>query len=227
MFGGFSCILFLFTIRQPDALALGRSAEELRIQEPRLDASIVPHRTFPGNRPSISLLFPQLTAFTTGQMLSLYEHRTAVQGFVWDINSWDQWGVELGKGLATDIRSRILDARSAAAAGNPAAPATTNAARSNDVSNVDRNTGSDSDSSSDSSSDNDTGNSSGSESATTATSAAGVLPASVLATLNPSTQMLLTRYDSTSYLACTFSMRMLYCGLAIFIFHDMNSFAPM
>ena len=168
-----------------------------------MDASIVPHRTFPGNRPSISLLFPQLTAFTTGQMLSLYEHRTAVQGFIWDINSWDQWGVELGKGLATDIRSRILDARSAASAAstNPAAAAaaaaSASAAKDNTVDSGNTGDNGSSDRSSDaacssviSSSD------SGSSSATATSSAAGVLPVSVLATLNPSTQMLLTRYDS-------------------------------
>jgi len=162
-----------------------------------LDASIVPHRTFPGNRPSISLLFPQLTAFTTGQMLSLYEHRTAVQGFIWDINSWDQWGVELGKGLATDIRSRILDARSAASAAstNPAAAAaaaaSASAAKDNNGDNGSSDRSSDAASSSVISS-----SDSGSSSATATSSAAGVLPVSVLATLNPSTQMLLTRYDS-------------------------------
>ena len=162
-----------------------------------MDASIVPHRTFPGNRPSISLLFPQLTAFTTGQMLSLYEHRTAVQGFIWDINSWDQWGVELGKGLATDIRSRILDARSAASAAstNPAAAAaaaaSASAAKDNTVDSGNSDRSSDAASSSVISS-----SDSGSSSATATSSAAGVLPVSVLATLNPSTQMLLTRYDS-------------------------------
>ena len=166
-----------------------------------MDASIVPHRTFPGNRPSISLLFPQLTAFTTGQMLSLYEHRTAVQGFIWDINSWDQWGVELGKGLATDIRSRILDARSAASAAstNPAAAAaaSASAAKDNTVDSGNSGDNGSSDRSSDAASSSVISSSdSGSSSATATSSAAGVLPVSVLATLNPSTQMLLTRYDS-------------------------------
>jgi hypothetical protein len=163
----------------------------------------VPHRTFPGNRPSISLLFPQLTAFTTGQMLSLYEHRTAVQGFIWDINSWDQWGVELGKGLATDIRSRILDARSAASAAstNPAAAAaaaaSASAAKDNTVDSGNSGDNGSSDRSSDAASSSVISSSdSGSSSATATSSAAGVLPVSVLATLNPSTQMLLTRYDS-------------------------------
>ena len=168
-----------------------------------MDASIVPHRTFPGNRPSISLLFPQLTAFTTGQMLSLYEHRTAVQGFIWDINSWDQWGVELGKGLATDIRSRILDARSAASAAstNPAAAAaaaaSASAAKDNTVDSGNNGDNGSSDRSSDAASSSVISSSdSGSSSDRATSSAAGVLPVSVLATLNPSTQMLLTRYDS-------------------------------
>ena len=50
----------------------------------------VPHRTFKGNRPSLSILMPRLNAYTTGQLLALYEHRTAVQGFVWHVNSFDQ-----------------------------------------------------------------------------------------------------------------------------------------
>jgi len=103
---------------QPDALALGRTVEQLLAQEPGLDPSLVPHRVFPGNRPSISLLFPQLTAFTAGQMLALYEHRTVVQGFIWDINSFDQWGVELGKTLAGEVRTTMLAARQAANAAN-------------------------------------------------------------------------------------------------------------
>ena len=59
------------------------------------------HKTFPGNRPSLSLLFKELTPFSCGQLLALYEHRVAVQGFVWGLNSFDQWGVELGKQIAT------------------------------------------------------------------------------------------------------------------------------
>lgn len=59
---------------------------------------------FTGNRPSLSLLFPKLDAFSCGQLLAIYEHRTAVQGFVWGLNSFDQWGVELGKKLATKVK---------------------------------------------------------------------------------------------------------------------------
>lgn len=61
-------------------------------------------QVFTGNRPSLSLLFPKLDAFSTGQLLAIYEHRTAVQGFVWGLNSFDQWGVELGKVLAKQVK---------------------------------------------------------------------------------------------------------------------------
>jgi glucose-6-phosphate isomerase len=80
---------------QPDALAVGKRVEELIAEG--VPAALHPHKEFPGNRPSLSLLFPLLSARTCGQLLALYEHRVAVQGFIWGINSFDQWGVELGK----------------------------------------------------------------------------------------------------------------------------------
>jgi len=94
---------------QPDALANGKSTEQVLAEGIPKDMAM--HRTFHGNRPSLSLLFPQLTAYATGQLLSLYEHRTAVQGFIWDINSFDQWGVELGKKLANDVKDLLIKAR--------------------------------------------------------------------------------------------------------------------
>jgi glucose-6-phosphate isomerase len=96
---------------QPDALAVGKTIAELEAEGcPR---HLQPHKEFPGNRPSMSILFPELNAFTCGQLLALYEHRTAVQGFVWGINSFDQWGVELGKVLATKVRNSLSAARTA------------------------------------------------------------------------------------------------------------------
>ena len=65
----------------------------------------------PPRRPSMSLLLPKLTAYRVGQIIALYEHRTAVQGFVWDLNSFDQWGVELGKKLATDVKEKLAVGR--------------------------------------------------------------------------------------------------------------------
>ena len=69
--------------------------------------ALVPHKTFSGNRPSLSLLLPSIGAYQVGQILSLYENKIAAQGFVWGINSFDQWGVELGKVLAKDIEPRL------------------------------------------------------------------------------------------------------------------------
>lgn len=94
---------------QPDALANGKTAEEVIAEG--VKPELVPHKVFQGNRPSASLLLPKLTAYATGQLLSIYEHRTATQGFLWDINSFDQWGVELGKKLAIDIREKFKEAR--------------------------------------------------------------------------------------------------------------------
>jgi len=106
---------------QPDALANGKTADEVRAEG--VDEDLIIHRTFEGNRPSLSLLAPLLTAYSCGQLLALYEHRTAVQGFIWDINSFDQWGVELGKKLACDVKDHLLDARTSGSkikASNPA-----------------------------------------------------------------------------------------------------------
>ena len=61
------------------------------------------HRVFPGNRPSTTLMYPKLTPFVLGQIIALYEHRVFVEGVLLGINSFDQWGVELGKELATSL----------------------------------------------------------------------------------------------------------------------------
>jgi glucose-6-phosphate isomerase len=86
---------------QPEALAFGKTAEEVAAEG--VDAELVPHRTFPGNRPSNSILISELSPFTLGQLIALYEHKTFTQGAIWNINSFDQWGVELGKKLAQAI----------------------------------------------------------------------------------------------------------------------------
>jgi glucose-6-phosphate isomerase len=94
---------------QPDALAYGKTIDELVAEG--VPANLLPHKEFPGNRPSLSLLFPSLSAFSVGQLLALYEHRVAVQGFIWGLNSFDQWGVELGKVLANKVRSQLASSR--------------------------------------------------------------------------------------------------------------------
>ncbi|XP_019709566.1 glucose-6-phosphate isomerase, cytosolic 2B-like [Elaeis guineensis] len=67
----------------------------------------IPHKTFSGNHPSLSLLLPSLSAYNIGQLLAIYEHRIAVEDFIRGINSFDQWGVELGKSLATQVRKQL------------------------------------------------------------------------------------------------------------------------
>jgi glucose-6-phosphate isomerase len=63
----------------------------------------VPHKVFPGNRPSNTILLPRLTPRALGALIALYEHKVFVQGTIWNVNSFDQWGVELGKQLAGTI----------------------------------------------------------------------------------------------------------------------------
>ena len=87
----------------------GKSAEEVRIElvnegyEGEALEALQPHKIFPGNRPSNTLIFPKLTPEMLGQLVALYEHKVFVQGVIWNINSFDQWGVELGKQLAKAI----------------------------------------------------------------------------------------------------------------------------
>ena len=89
---------------QPDALALGRDKETLSAAG--VPEHMLEHKFFAGDRPSLSFLFKgSLTAFNCGQLLAIYEHRVAVEGFIFDCNSFDQWGVELGKVLAKESRS--------------------------------------------------------------------------------------------------------------------------
>lgn len=102
-------------LAQPDALAAGKTADEIRADG--VAADVVPHKVMTGNRPSSVLLLDRLDAYSAGQLLALYEHRTAVEGFVWGINSFDQWGVELGKALAKRVLAQF-NARRA----DPAAP---------------------------------------------------------------------------------------------------------
>ena len=87
---------------QADALAIGRNQEELRAAN--VPEELLEHRQFTGNRPSMSLLFEELTPYTCGQLLAIYEHMVAVGGFIYNVNSFDQWGVELGKVLAKQTR---------------------------------------------------------------------------------------------------------------------------
>jgi glucose-6-phosphate isomerase len=86
---------------QTEALAFGKTAEELSAEG--VAAALVPHRTFPGNRPTTTILAPKLSPAVLGQLIALYEHKVFTQGVIWNVNSFDQWGVELGKVLANRI----------------------------------------------------------------------------------------------------------------------------
>jgi glucose-6-phosphate isomerase len=83
---------------QGEALAFGKTSDEVRAEG--VDEALVPHRTFEGNRPSNTILIERLTPHSLGALVALYEHSVFVQGAIWDIDSFDQWGVELGKVLA-------------------------------------------------------------------------------------------------------------------------------
>jgi len=94
---------------QPEALMTGKTAAEARaeMEAEGLSAErielLLPHKVFPGNRPSSSILFRKLTPATLGSLIALYEHKIFTQGAIWNINPFDQWGVELGKQLAKKI----------------------------------------------------------------------------------------------------------------------------
>ncbi len=96
-------------LAQSEALMLGKTAEEVvkELAAQGLDAErirkLAPHKLFPGNRPSNTLMYPKLTPHMLGMLIALYEHKVFVQGSIWNINSYDQWGVELGKQLAKAI----------------------------------------------------------------------------------------------------------------------------
>ena len=92
-------------LAQSEALAFGRTAEEVAETEP--NPALVAHRTFPGNRPSTTITASALTPSVLGQLVALYEHQVFVQGVVWGVNSFDQWGVELAKALAAAITPEL------------------------------------------------------------------------------------------------------------------------
>jgi glucose-6-phosphate isomerase len=92
---------------QTEALAFGKTADEVRAEG--TDAALVPHRVFEGNRPSNSLLAERLTPHTLGALVALYEHSVFTQGVIWNIDSFDQWGVELGKVLAQRTAAELAD----------------------------------------------------------------------------------------------------------------------
>ncbi|GLX48093.1 glucose-6-phosphate isomerase 2 [Streptomyces hygroscopicus subsp. hygroscopicus] len=92
---------------QTQALAFGKTAEEVRAEG--VPEELVPHKTFQGNRPTTTVLARELTPSVLGQLIALYEHKVFVQGAVWNIDSFDQWGVELGKVLAKRVEPALIE----------------------------------------------------------------------------------------------------------------------
>ncbi|MFC5743290.1 glucose-6-phosphate isomerase [Dyella tabacisoli] len=99
-------LLMANLIAQGEALAFGKSAQEVRAEGTA--ESLVPHRTFDGNRPSSTILAAKLTPHALGTLIALYEHSVFVQGVIWNIDSFDQWGVELGKQLAKTTIAELI-----------------------------------------------------------------------------------------------------------------------
>ncbi|WP_181798958.1 glucose-6-phosphate isomerase, partial [Streptomyces sp. WELS2] len=92
---------------QTQALAFGKTAEEVRAEG--VPEELVPHKTFQGDRPTTTVLARALTPSVLGQLIALYEHKVFVQGAVWNIDSFDQWGVELGKVLAKRVEPALTE----------------------------------------------------------------------------------------------------------------------
>lgn len=113
-------LLLANCLAQSEALMKGRTLEEARTQmlakgmKPADVDRIAPHRVFSGNRPSVTILYRKLDPSTFGRLIALYEHRVFVEGTLFNINSFDQWGVELGKELATGLLPVVEGKESAA-----------------------------------------------------------------------------------------------------------------
>jgi glucose-6-phosphate isomerase len=107
--GDHHALLLANCLAQSEALMRGKTAAEARAEleaaghDEAAIETLLPHKVFPGNRPSNTLLYRKLDPRTLGRLIALYEHKVFVQGRIWNINSFDQWGVELGKQLAAEL----------------------------------------------------------------------------------------------------------------------------
>lgn len=108
-------ILFANFLAQTQAMLLGKTREEARVELEKQGLSgealekLLPHKIFEGNRPTTSIMFDKLTPNTLGKLIALYEHKIFVQGIIWNINSYDQWGVEYGKQIAQQILPQLQE----------------------------------------------------------------------------------------------------------------------
>ncbi len=98
-------MLFANLVAQAEALAFGKT--EVEVRAAGVDGALAPHRTFPGNRPTALIVADRLTPRILGELIALYEHKVFTQGVVWGVNSFDQWGVELGKALAASVLDEL------------------------------------------------------------------------------------------------------------------------
>lgn len=107
-------ILLANFLAQTQSLMLGKTKEQARAELEQQGLSgkaledLLPHKEFEGNRPTTSIIFDKLTPNTLGKLIALYEHKIFVQGIIWDINSYDQWGVEYGKQIAQQILPQLI-----------------------------------------------------------------------------------------------------------------------
>ncbi len=108
-------ILLANFLAQTQALMLGKTKDEARAELEQQGLSgdklekLLPHKIFEGDRPTTSILFNKLTPHTLGRLIALYEHKIFIQGIIWDINSYDQWGVEYGKQIASRILPQLTN----------------------------------------------------------------------------------------------------------------------
>lgn len=108
-------ILLANFLAQTQSLMLGKTKEQARVELEKQGLTgedlekLLPHKVFEGNRPSTSIMFDKLTPNTLGKLIALYEHKIFVQGMIWNINSYDQWGVEYGKQIAQQILPQLIN----------------------------------------------------------------------------------------------------------------------
>jgi len=108
-------ILLANFLAQTQSLMLGKTKEQARDELVKQGMNgealekLLPHKVFEGNRPTTSIMFDKLTPNTLGKLIALYEHKIFVQGIIWDINSYDQWGVEYGKQIAQQILPQLIN----------------------------------------------------------------------------------------------------------------------
>jgi glucose-6-phosphate isomerase len=114
------CVLLSNFFAQTRALMKGKTEAEARAEleahgcSEEVIKDVLPHKIFEGNKPTNSIIFKNLDPRTLGAILAMYEHKVFVQGVIWNINSFDQWGVEYGKQLATDIHKELSERKGVA-----------------------------------------------------------------------------------------------------------------